>query len=104
MATPFDTSFPTNRLLAALPAHEYERILPSLEAVSLQKGDPLYEPNQTIEYVFFPRVGMASILIPLGNGRLSEAGIVGKEGMVGLPVFLGADKTHTRSFYQVPGD
>ena len=96
--------FQTNRLLAALPADEYQRILPSLEALSLQPRASLYEPNETIEYVYFPLSGMASILISLGDGKMSEAGIAGNEGMVGLPLFLGAEKTHTKSFYQVAGD
>lgn len=96
--------FHTNRLLAALPANEYERMLPSLESISLKIRDNLYQPDETIEYVYFPLTGMASILVMMSDGTMIEAGVVGYEGMVGLPVFMGAEKTPTRSFYQVAGE
>src|SRR5689334_17827322 len=87
-----------NRLLAMLPAAEYQRLLPWLEVISLNLKDPFYEPNQTIEYVYFPLSGMASILVALSDETFIEAGIVGNEGMVGLPVFLGVEKTTTKAF------
>ncbi len=96
--------FRTNRLLAALPEDDYQRLLPSLEAVSLIVKDVLYEPDQTIDYVYFPISGMASILVVMANGALVEAGIAGNEGMVGLPVFFGVEKTTTKSFCQMAGD
>ncbi len=94
--------FRTNRLLAALPAADYHRILPALEAVPLQLKDMIYERDQPIEYVYFPISGMASILVVLDTDTYIEAGIVGNEGMVGLPIFFGAETT-TISFYQIPG-
>src|SRR5262249_46546251 len=97
------SQFRTNQLLAALPEADYQRILPSLEAVPLQIKDHLYERDQSIEYVYFPLSGMASILVVLDDRTFIEAGIVGREGMVGLPVFLGAAMTTTISFYQIPG-
>jgi CRP-like cAMP-binding protein len=99
-----NSQFRLNRLLAALPTEEYQRLLPSLESVSLQLKDELYEENEPIEYVYFPTSGMASILVVMADGALIEAGIVGNEGMVGLAVFLGTDKTATRAFYQVVGN
>lgn len=97
------SQFRSNQLLAALPEEDYQRILPSLEAIPLQIKDSLYERDQPIEYVHFPLSGMASILIVLDDGTYIEAGIAGREGMVGLPVFLGADTTPTLAFYQIPG-
>jgi CRP-like cAMP-binding protein len=97
------SQFRSNRLLAALPPVDYQRILPALEAVPLQIKDSLYERNQPIEYVYFPLSGMASILVVLNSSTFIEAGIVGNEGMVGLPVLLGAETTPTISFYQIPG-
>jgi CRP-like cAMP-binding protein len=97
------SQFLSNRLLAALPPLDYQRILPALEAVPLQIKDSLYERNQPIEYVYFPLSGMASILVVLDKDNYIEAGIAGNEGMVGLPVFFGAETAPTISFYQVPG-
>lgn len=95
--------FRSNRLLAALSPADYQRILPALEAVPLQIKDMLYERDQPIEYVYFPLSGMASILVALENDTYIEAGITGNEGMVGLPVFLGAETASTLSFYQIAG-
>jgi len=103
MFPPSYPPFKTNRLLAALPEEDYQRILPSLEPISLKIRDDLYELNEIIQYVYFPMSGMASILVSMGDGTMSEAGIVGNEGMIGLPVFLGAEKTPTKSFIRLPG-
>jgi CRP-like cAMP-binding protein len=97
------SQFRSNRLLAALPPADYQRILPALEAVPLQIKDWLYERDQPIEYVYFPLSGMASILVVLDKDTYIEAGIAGNEGMVGLPVFFGANTAPTISFYQIPG-
>jgi CRP-like cAMP-binding protein len=99
-----NSPFKTNRLLAALPVEDYQRLAGSLEAISLQVKDRLYEPNQPIEYVYFPLSGMASILSVMGGGRLIEAAIVGNEGMVGLSIFLGADTSTSLGFYQITGE
>jgi CRP-like cAMP-binding protein len=97
------THFRNNQILAALPEADYQRILPCLEALHLEIKDYLYERDEPIEYVYFPLSGMASILAVLDGERYIEAGIVGREGMVGLPVFFGADTTSTVAFYQIPG-
>lgn len=97
------SQFQTNRLLAALPTEDYQRLLPSLEAIPFQVKDTLYERDQPIEYVYFPLSGMASILVVLDDDTYIEAGIAGSEGMVGLPVFFGAKTAPTVSFYQIPG-
>src|SRR5689334_1310236 len=93
-----------NRLLAALPAEEYQRLLPCLEVMPMEIKTVLYEPNKPIEYVYFPLTGMASMLAVLENNILVEVGTVGNEGMVGIPIFLGTDKTSILSFWQVPGE
>lgn len=93
-----------NRLLAALPAQEYSRLLPNLETVSLELKQLLYTPGETIEYVYFPNHGIVSLLVILEGSIAAEVGVVGIEGMVGLPVFLGVDTTPFRAIVQAPGD
>ena len=93
-----------NRLLAALPLEEYERLLPNLETVSLNFKQVLYNVNEPIEYIYFPKNCLASLLTIMENGEAVEVGTVGNEGMVGLPVFLGADTIPGQAFCQIPGD
>jgi CRP-like cAMP-binding protein len=93
-----------NRLLAALPPAEYHRLLPKLETVSLSLKQPIYESRRTIDHVYFPLNGVASIVAFMNDGTGIEIATVGNEGMVGLPVFLGADKTPLVAFQQIPGE
>ena len=93
-----------NRLLAALPRTEYDRLRPYLEKVSLPLRDILYEANGPIPHVFFPLNGVVSLVIIMDGGFSLEVGIIGNEGMVGTPVFLGSQSSPTRAISQVPGD
>jgi CRP-like cAMP-binding protein len=92
-----------NRLLVALPKDEYEHLLPHLEKVSLPLRKILYEANEPIAHVFFPLVGVVSLVIMDGRFTL-EVGIIGNEGMVGTPVFLESDRSPTRAIAQIPGE
>ena len=93
-----------NRLLAALPAPEAERLRPRLERVSLGLAEPLYEAGARIERVYFPLGGMFSLLITMADGSAVEVGTVGNEGLIGLPVFLGSERSPTAVICQVPGE
>ncbi len=93
-----------NRLLAALPKGDHARLVPELEQVSLGVKDVLYEADAPITHVYFPLNGVMSLVIEMKDGRTVEVGTVGNEGMVGTPVFLGAEESPTRAFSQVPGD
>jgi CRP-like cAMP-binding protein len=92
-----------NRLLVALPRDEYEHLLPHLEKVSLPLREILYDANEPIAHVFFPLVGVVSLVIMDGRFTL-EVGIIGNEGMVGTPVFLESDRSPTRAIAQIPGE
>jgi CRP-like cAMP-binding protein len=93
-----------NRLLAALSPNEHRRLLPKLETVSLSLKQPIYESLKTIDHVYFPLNGVTSIVAFMNDGTGIEVATVGNEGMVGLPVFLGADKTPLVAFQQIPGE
>jgi CRP-like cAMP-binding protein len=92
-----------NRLLATLPRHNYDRLLPHLEKVSLPLKDVLYEANGPITHVYFPLTGVVSLVI-MDGGFTLEVGVIGNEGMVGTPVFLGADRSPTKAIVQIPGE
>lgn len=93
----------TNRLLAALPKKEYQRLLPELEQVPLAFGDILYEPGDNIDHVYFPDSGIISLLSEVESQKLLEVGIVGNEGVAGLPVVLGVRVSLNRGLVQGAG-
>jgi CRP-like cAMP-binding protein len=95
---------PGNQILAALPRKDFDRLRPQLEPVTLGLKELIYEPNTPIPYIYFPTTGVTSILTTMKNGKAIEVGMVGKEGMLGLPVFLGSDRSSGQSFSQVPGE
>lgn len=78
-----------------------QRLRARLRPVTFQIRDLLFEPNKRIDHVYFPEEGVASILTVLADGSLIEAATVGYEGMVGLPVFLGAERSTSKAFWQV---
>lgn len=82
-----------NRLLAALPAAEYERVAASLQLVPLLFGKVLYEPGMQMEYAYFPTTAIASLHYVVESGESVETAGVGNEGVVGVPLFLGGDTT-----------
>lgn len=92
-----------NRLLASLPEEEIKRLQPYLEPVSLNLKQELYQPNEPIDFVYFPLEGVCSLLSLTSEGELIEVGTVGNEGMVGLPVFLGAKQIPGVAMSQIPG-
>jgi hypothetical protein len=77
-------------LLARLPPDEYRRLLPDLERVRLDAKQVLYGPGEPIAAVWFPVDCVVSLLTVLADGAAVETGLVGREGVVRLPLFLGA--------------
>jgi CRP-like cAMP-binding protein len=100
-----DQSVPAtrNRLLAALPPADLARLRPRLEAVELPFRKVLHVPGKPIEAVYFPETGYVSMVAYLEDGDAAEVGLAGYEGMVGLPVLLGADHDDIEAMVQSPG-
>jgi CRP-like cAMP-binding protein len=92
-----------NRLLAALPRAEYLHFLPHLEKVPLAFRQSLCDANTPIPYVWFIERGVASLIQTTQDGTMIEICVIGKEGMVGLPVFLGTESTPSQVLVQIPG-
>lgn len=93
-----------NSLLAVLPREVYTSLLPNLETVSLVFKQVLYEPKETFTHVYFPINSLVSLFTVMADSTPVEVGVVGNQGMVGLPVFLGIDTTSFRAIVQIPGD
>jgi CRP-like cAMP-binding protein len=92
-----------NRLLSALSRDLQIRLLPRMEKVSLPIRQVLYEADTPIAHVYFPVSGVMSLVISLKGGDSVEVGTIGNEGMVGIAVFLGAERSPAKAFCQVAG-
>jgi CRP-like cAMP-binding protein len=92
-----------NKLLCALAPDDLSALRPHLVAVPLPLREELETPNQAIKYVFFPESGQASIVGRGARRKELEVGIVGLEGMTGLVVVLGNDRSPNATFIQVAG-
>jgi CRP-like cAMP-binding protein len=90
-----------NRLLAALPRAEYDRILPYVRMSTVTAGDTLQAHRVRIKNVYFPNSGVFSITNEMRNGGLVEVATVGREGMLGIGVFFGDRAGIGRTFQQV---
>ena len=92
-----------NSLLGAIPRMSYRSLLPGLEPVTLSFGDILYEPGDAIRHVYFPGASVVSLLT-LADGHLAlEVGLIGREGMVGIPLVLGHRLSAVRALVQGTG-
>jgi CRP-like cAMP-binding protein len=91
-----------NRLLAALPEAEYQRLIPHLERVPLSVKQVLYDVGELIEYVYFPHQSIVSALSTMEDGSMVEVGLVGNDGVIGIPAALGDNIATTTAMVQVP--
>lgn len=92
-----------NGILAALLASEYRRLLPRLEHVMLKRGEVLYRADQDIQAVYFPEDAVVAMVDTTRDRRTVEVGIIGREGIVGINIFLGGGVTPDRAIVQLPG-
>ncbi|MEO8738656.1 MAG: Crp/Fnr family transcriptional regulator [Casimicrobiaceae bacterium] len=92
-----------NRVLAALPHADYERLLANFEPVTLTFGEVLYEPGDKIRYVYFPSNSLVSLLSLVDRHLALEVGMVGREGMVGVALALGIGTSPVRALVQGAG-
>lgn len=93
----------SNQILASLPARDLRRLTFRLEPVELRFGQVLYEPGKTIRHVFFPLDCLVSLLTAVDRQRTLEVGMVGSEGMAGMPFILGVGTSGVRALVQGAG-
>ena len=95
-------NFQKNHLLAALSNADLALLQPHFEPVSLEVHQFLEAPNEPIKHCYFIERGLASIVALNGHRRL-EVGLIGPEGMTGLAIVLGNDRSPHENFIQVAG-
>ncbi len=93
---------PKNRLLASLPAPDFQRLRPHLTTRPVAVKQVLHPANEPVREVFFPNGGVASITAAMASGAMVEIATVGDEGVVGIEVLFGADRLSGESMIQVP--
>jgi CRP-like cAMP-binding protein len=100
---PSDVDPRHNFLLGALPPPELDRLLPHLEPVEMDIRYQVYDVGKRIDAVHFPLTAVYSMVTLVDGETVIEVGTIGREGMVGLPVFLGATTSPNSVFVQIPG-
>ena len=93
-----------NDLLSALPNEDFERLLPHLEPITFTLGEVVYESGAQMRYVYFPTTSHISLLYTMIDGSTAEMGLVGKEGVVGIALFMGGETTPNRAMVQGSGE
>lgn len=92
-----------NHLLAALHAEEFSRLADSLELVKLPLGKMLYEPGELMRHAYFPTTAIVSLHYVTESGASAETAGVGREGVVGIALFMGGDTTPGSAVVQIAG-
>jgi CRP-like cAMP-binding protein len=93
----------TNRVLASIPLKDYQRLHAQLQPVTLAFGQILYRPGKPIRHVYFPLDCLVSLLTAVDKRRELEVGMVGNEGMAGMPFILGMGVSGVRALVQGGG-
>jgi CRP-like cAMP-binding protein len=92
-----------NRLLAALPRKDRQRFMAGCKPVELAFAEVLAEPDERICHVYFPTESFISLVTPIGSRAGLEVGLVGDEGMLGIPLILGVDRSPLHAVVQGEG-
>ena len=92
-----------NRLLAAMPREDFDRLEPHLESTPLPLGWPVYESGGKQSYVYFPSDAIVSLLYVMEDGSSAEIAIVGNDGVVGVSLFMGGETTPSHAVVQSAG-
>jgi CRP-like cAMP-binding protein len=92
-----------NRLIAALPPADWARWQPLLEWVDMPLGHVMYESGRALSHVYFPTTAIVSLLYVMEDGASAEIAVVGKEGLVGISLFMGGESTPSRAVVQSAG-
>lgn len=93
-----------NGILLELPDAEYQALCPYLNLVILPQQAGLYQPGEKLEFAYFPNSGLISQVVVTREGKTVEAGLVGSEGLLGIPGVLGLSRSFVRAVVQIAGD
>src|ERR1051325_4030147 len=89
-----------NGLLAAMPDADYQALMPALERVTMPLGRAVYEAGEPQGFVYFPTTSIVSLLYVLADGATAEIAVTGRDGLVGIALFMGGETTPSRAVVQ----
>jgi CRP-like cAMP-binding protein len=99
-----DDAVRRNAILRQLPEREYRRLRAKMAFIEAEIRQEVYQPDQPITDVYFPLSSVYSLVGWVNEHQPVEVATIGHEGMVGLPLFLGANTSPHAAFCQIPGD
>ncbi len=103
LSTTPNTTKPINGLLAALPKVDYQRLVPHLKLVELFHREIIYHAGDRHKYVYFPSRSVISTVATMKNGSTTEIGVIGHEGMVGLPIVFDTEYSNSTAIVKIAG-
>ena len=92
-----------NLLLAGLPPADFALLAGCLQPVDFELSQVLHRPDEALKAAHFPEAGMVSMVATLEDGGLQEVGVIGREGLVGLAIVMGADSSPLEALVQSRG-
>src|SRR5580704_17573794 len=98
------SNWPRNRLLLALPSSDLTRLMPELELILCDRGEILMDADSSLDHVFFPDIGVVSVVAVYADGSIIEMATVGREGCTAMQAVFGAKSSSVRLLVQIPGD
>ena len=101
--TPPKQDLVANLLLRGLAPSDFDRLAPDLERVPLMRRQQLVQPHRPTEHMWFVDSGLGSLVAATPEGHSSEVGVIGRDGLVGIPLLLGTDRTPQQVVIQEDG-
>jgi CRP-like cAMP-binding protein len=92
-----------NKLLDALPAPDRDAVYSAARKISVDVGEEVYRQGDDIRFAYFPTTAVYSVVVALRSGARAEVAIVGNEGLLGVPLLLGQDKSPYAATLHVQG-
>jgi CRP-like cAMP-binding protein len=96
-------NWPRNRLLLALPSSNLKQLMPELEQIRCRREQVLMDVDSSLDHIFFPDIGVVSVVAVYANGSVIEMATVGREGCTAVQAVLGAKSSSVRLLVQIPG-
>ena len=96
-------NWPRNRLLLALPSSNLKQLMPELEEIRCRREQVLMDVDSSLDHIFFPDIGVVSVVAVYANGSVIEMATIGREGCTAVQAVLGAKNSSVRLLVQIPG-
>jgi CRP-like cAMP-binding protein len=96
-------NWPRNRLLLALPSSNLKQLMPELEQIRCRREQVLMDADSSLDHIFFPDIGVVSVVAVYADGSVIEMATIGREGCTAVQAVLGAKSSSVRFLVQIPG-